>query len=72
MTSEARLLINHGGAFVWAPHLLYVEGELREVTVIPDELNLFDLKDTIIGLGYSEQRIGKIYFARPNLNLMKH
>ena len=43
-----------GGAFVWAPHLLYVEGELREVTVIPDELNLFDLKDTIIGLGYSE------------------
>jgi len=49
------------------PHLLYTESEAFEVYIDPDYLSVEDIKDNVVNLGYSEDRIEEVYFSRPNV-----
>ena len=64
---EIKLCIHHGGAFVRVPKLVYFEGGLKDITVDPDELSLYEIKADFKKLGYVEHRIGKVYYRIPNM-----
>ena len=61
------LRIFHGGSFERVPHLLYIESEVSMVYLDPDYLSVEDLKENVVKLGYSEDRIKEIYLSRPNV-----
>jgi len=66
---EIACLRFYGGSFERAPHLLYTESEASEVYIDPDYLSAYDIKENVVNVGYSEDRIKELYFSRPNVPL---
>ena len=58
---EIKLHIHKGGAFVRVPKLVYLEGDLKDLIVDPDELRLHEIKVDIMKLGYVGYKIRKVY-----------
>jgi len=65
MPITAVLHVHHGGCFQKVPHLVYGLGEMKKVECDPDYLSVGNIKDIVIELGYTEKRIEKIYFSKP-------
>jgi len=61
----ACLHIFHGGSFERVPHLLYTESDAFEVD--SNYLSVDDIKENVVNLGHSEDRIQELYFSRPNV-----
>ena len=64
---EIKLHIHHGGAFVREPELVYLEGDLKDIFVDPDELCLHEIQADIMKLGYVEHGIRKVYYRRSHI-----
>ncbi|KAJ8428262.1 hypothetical protein Cgig2_006833 [Carnegiea gigantea] len=67
MIATAILYMHHGGCFQKFPHLVYSLGQMKQVECDIDYLSVGNILDIVIGLGYIETRIKKIYFSKPEL-----
>ena len=61
------LRIFHYGSFERVRHLLYIKSEAFEVYINPDYVSVDYIKENVVNLGYSEDRIKELYFSRPSV-----
>jgi len=61
------LYIFDGGSFKRVPHLLYTESEASDVYMDLDYMSAYDIKERVVNLGYSKERIKEMYFSRPDV-----
>ena len=65
--ATASLHIFHGGSFKKVHHQLYTKSEASNVYMDPDYINVDEIKERVVNLGYSKERIKELYCSRLNV-----
>ena len=63
----ACLRIFHGGSFERVLCLLYTKSKATKVYIDPNYFSVDDIKENVVNLVYSKDRIKELYFSVPNV-----